>query len=647
MNDHHQVLLINMPFGVLNGPCLGLSLLKAGLSRNGISSRICYFNLRFANLIGAEDYTSIASESATSDLLGEWLFSHTLFGHKTRTACRAYINTVLAGNTFGGGVVDDSGWTREYFEELIRKVPPLAEVFLEECLEDVLSREPRVVGFSSVFQQQVAALSLAKRIKELRPNTGIVFGGANCEGVMGQELLRQFPYVDVVVSGEGDVVFPNIVRTLITGAKVRSSSGVYSRLGQALPAFDDKPSNTEMVVDMDSLPVPDFDDYFKACETANLSKTIKPVLLVETSRGCWWGEKHHCTFCGLNGQNMRYRSKTPKRVLSELTLLSDKYPGLTFQVVDNILDMAYFKEFLPLLVRQQPGFKFFYEVKANLTKSQLKTLHAAGVEVVQPGIESLSDQVLAIMDKGVRGLQNIQFLKWCAEVGIKPVWNLIFGFPGESEQEYGRMAEVIPLLSHLMPPGGYGRIRTDRFSPNFDRAEELGFTNVRPCEAYKHVYPFSAESIGNLATYFVFDYQAQRDVNSYAAPVVAACTEWKKSAEKSRLYSIPKGNRLLIWDSRPVAKRNFWILTGLDRNCYLACDEARSVAHIHRELLASGNSGISQSDVRRSLNSLCEARLAICQGDIYLALAVEQVLSETLTKGISPEASAKVPLALA
>ena len=124
--------------------------------------------------------------------------------------------------------------------------------------------------------------------------------------------------------------------------------------------------------------------------------------------------------------------------------------------------------------------ELFYEVKANLKKAQVRLLRDAGVRVIQPGIESFSNDVLARMRKGVRGLQNIQLLKWCKEFGITPQWNLLWGFPHEPPEEYARMAALLPLLTHLTPPQTASAIRIDRFSPNFDRAEALGFADVQP-----------------------------------------------------------------------------------------------------------------------------------------------------------------------
>jgi hypothetical protein len=154
---------------------------------------------------------------------------------------------------------------------------------------------------------------------------------------------------------------------------------------------------------------------------------------METARGCWWGERQHCTFCGLNGATMAFRSKTPDRVVSEIRFLCERHGVGTFSIVDDILDMRYFRTVLPRLADAKLGIEFFWEVKANLTNVHVRQLRDAGVLLIQPGIESLSDHVLKLMRKGTTAFRNIELMKWCREYGVKPYWNLLYGFPGETD----------------------------------------------------------------------------------------------------------------------------------------------------------------------------------------------------------------------
>ncbi|GHO88866.1 RiPP maturation radical SAM C-methyltransferase [Dictyobacter formicarum] len=623
-----DVILVSMPFGPLRQPSMGLSLLKATLNPDHIATKILYFTLPFAKLIGPALYEYIAAgHPNTTDLVGEWIFSATLFD-SSDCHSQAYIEQILR---------QEARMYQELFGKRVRAADELvddvlmartqAEDFLAACVQEVLAYKPRMVGFTSVFQQHVASLALAQRLKERLPDLCVVFGGANCEGVMGAELIRQFPFIDAVVSGEGEQVFSALVERCLAGARFDNLPGVYTRRNLSFLSANSRYSNAPSVRDMDALPFPQFDDFFTQWEAVALDTGL-PKLLFETSRGCWWGEKHHCTFCGLNGQTMSFRSKSARRAIDEIVHLTSAYPHSSIAVVDNILDMKYFKEFLPELATRQLGLELFYEVKANLRKDQLQLLRDAGVRQIQPGIESLSSQVLEIMNKGVKGLQNIQLLKWCKELGIIPHWSIIWGFPGEPPEEYARMAELIPLLSHLTPPIMAGTIRLDRFSPNYDNAEQLGFLDVTPYPAYGYIYPFSEQSLANLAYFFTYRYEDDRDIISYARPIHERVLEWQDTHAQSELFSINKDTHLLIRDRRPIAQRPLVILSGLQRVLYCACDGIRSLGQLYQ--VAKDHlepEELSCRQVEDALQSLVEQQLMIREGDLFLGLAIPYSVS--------------------
>ena len=77
------------------------------------------------------------------------------------------------------------------------------------------------------------------------------------------------------------------------------------------------------------------DDYVAQFGASSLTAVETPTLALETSRGCWWGQKHHCTFCGLNGEDMQYRSKSGPRAREELDFLVDRHANRLVHVVDE------------------------------------------------------------------------------------------------------------------------------------------------------------------------------------------------------------------------------------------------------------------------------------------------------------------------
>jgi ribosomal peptide maturation radical SAM protein 1 len=617
---HADVVLISMPFGELFSPSMGLSLLKGALNRDGVSSIVRYFGLPFAKRIGRSLYDMLSSDDRVSarHLAGEWLFAQALF-NRTDADDTAYFDNILRCRS--GWVIDDVAPLHHATIRRLADARRHVEPFLDQCANEVLAVHPRLVGFTSVFQQHVASLALARRLKERAPDVTILFGGSNCEGVMGAETVRQFPFVDAAVSGEGDLIFPEIVHRVFKGASLAGLEGVKTRETVKREFLFGSFDNAPPVRDMNALPYPDFDDFFAEFNATGFKSTWQPRLFFETSRGCWWGEKKHCTFCGLNGQTMEFRSKSGTRALEELTFLVERHPGCEIQVVDNILDMRYFNDFLPALASSNLDVELFYETKANLKKEQVRALRDAGVTRIQPGIESFSDAVLALMRKGVTALQNIQLLKWCTELGVQPYWNVLWGFPGEPADDYRRMAEIVPLLTHLTAPIGFGGLRLDRFSPNFFDAAQLGFTNVRPLPAYQYVYPLPAPAVANLAYHFGFDYARAQRVDEYIGPLLTELRAWKALTGESTLFHADVGATLVICDTRPVARSAVTVLSDLDRLLYLQCDDVADVRRLITVAAAAGYDITEESIVTR-LEALCINGLMLRDGRRYLALAV-------------------------
>lgn len=608
-----------MPFGPVLWPSLGLSLLKAGLGREGIAAEIRYFTLTFASMIGERAYSKIAMSGTLTvvELAGEWIFSHALFDQSPGDV-RRYVDEVLVGRAgsrgsparIPAGVVD-----------LILKTRGRVGGFLDRCVEDVVAARPRIVGFTSVFQQHLASLALARRLKAALPEVPIVFGGANLEGMMGVETARRFPFVDAVVSGEGDLVFPELVRRTLAGESLAGLQGVRAREGTADDGAAERPANAPIVRAMDDLPYPDYDDYLRQFRRTRLARSWIPNSPLETSRGCWWGERSHCTFCGLNGATLTFRSKSAPRALAELEWLGRRYPGHHLQVVDNILDLAYFKTLLPMLAERKLRLSVFFETKSNLKKDQVSLLARAGVRHIQPGIESFSDPVLKLMRKGVSALHNIQLLKWCKQFGVTPYWNLLWGFPGEPEAEYERMAELAPLLMHLEAPVGAFGVRLDRFSPNHTHAEAMGFTHVRPLPAYHAIYPFPTETVSNLAYYFFSDYAEHRSPARHTEALLREIGRWRRVHRRSDLFFADIDGRLVIWDLRPGSPRALTVLDGPDRELYLACDGVTEFGRLAPPT-EGGAESTATGRIEERLRALVSSRLMLQDGSRYLSLAI-------------------------
>lgn len=597
-----KIALVNMPFGSIYRPSLGLGLLKAALERDGHEVRIFNFNLDFAEMTALTTYNWVASMA--SSLIGEWVFANVL---NDRTGGEAQFFDDYAPHA----LVRD----RENLIELRNMAGP----FIDRCLSAVDWGAYDLVGFTSVFEQTAPSLALAKRIKARHPGVLIALGGANTEGAMGLALLNAYSFLDIVCSGEGDIAFPSFVRSLDEGEPT-AISGILRQ------GADTMASHTAMVRKMDDLPRPDFTEFFEhftrmSYGAQEISKTNIPF---ESSRGCWWGAKSHCKFCGLNGGGMAFRSKRAETLLDEMLALKQSYGGYTakFYAVDNIIDYKYFRSLLPLLSYRSMDLDIFYETKANLGREQIRTFRDANIRKIQPGIESLSSSILKLIGKGVSAMQNLQLLRYCKEYGVTPMWNIIYGFPGEDEAEYDRLARLLPALSHLDPPGGFFKMRLDRFSPYFDRSEEEGIVNVRPFPQYGLVHPsLSAEQQHDIAYYFDFDYADGRDPSTYLGAFSEALHSWMGKRGDAYLFSEAIGDRMYIFDHRPDFAKGLLVLKGVDSLIYQLLDRVQGLGNLHAALDQAGGS-IELDRLVSRLAALEQRGLIASENDHYLALAI-------------------------
>jgi hypothetical protein len=134
---------------------------------------------------------------------------------------------------------------------------------------------------------------------------------------------------------------------------------------------------------------------------------------------------------------------------------------------------------------------------------------------MQPGIESLSLTQLKEMDKGVSPLQNIQCLKWSRYYNIDLSWNILLGFPQETDADYQQQIEMIPSLFHLQPPESTAKLWLERFSPYFKWPERYGIRLTGPGLAYSYVYDERKVDLQKIAYDFEYEIDWKVDPQRY------------------------------------------------------------------------------------------------------------------------------------
>ena len=274
------------------------------------------------------------------------------------------------------------------------------------------------------------------------------------------------------------------------------------------------------------------------------------IILFESSRGCWWGQKSHCLFCG-TGNNLAYRQKSVNRINKELKYLVNKYDPVQIITTDNIIPYKLGSTKKEII--NHNGAPILYEVKSNFEFDFLVKLKKSNIAHIQPGIETLSTKLLNILKKGTNVFSNLIFLRNCLKTKIRVIWNFLYGIPGEIEEDYLNMIDFLPFIYHLPPPVLLLPLFIQRFSPLFERSDEYNLQNIRPYGLYNDILPDDPD-IGELSVYFKADFPVVFDKNpDIKDQFFMRINEWRKcyKAEFS-IENMGKG-RYEITDTRPVS----------------------------------------------------------------------------------------------
>lgn len=458
-----RVLLISMPWAPLIEPSLGLAILNAQLEEAGIPCTVSHLNIFLLKYLKPETYERVGQLYAFND----FTFTRVVESADPAQEQLDTLARMIPRDSTSGDLrrFVESIDTRDFINYALRLRNEAVPAFLNDCLKRVDESDATMVGFTCMYDQTLASVALAKLVKEKFPEKLVVFGGYALEKPVGPQILRCFPWIDVVAFGEGEDVITPLAQASLEPDMLAEIPGIAFR-DRAGALHETGPKSTQ--VDLEKSPIPNYDDFLRditRLRSENQVEVTWEVIPVESSRGCWWGQVQHCVFCGIDEQAMRFRHKSPERVKQILATLSRHYELNSFRFSDYILPRQYYKTLLPDLAKLPEKFQLHWEMKSNVKLEEVQIMGEAGVKQVQPGIESFSTPVLRKMAKGVTGIQNVLTIKLLMEHDILVHYNILFGFPTDEPEEYRQMCERIPLLFHLFPPFAHIPVLTTRFAP--------------------------------------------------------------------------------------------------------------------------------------------------------------------------------------
>lgn len=528
-----SVVLVNPPFASVDMPSLGLLQLQAATRRKlgaSVSIRIVDLNLDFVSFMGGlAIYNHALSAEGQLTGFGDWFFRREAFpgaADNTREYfARFYFGSERADADFRDWIIDRRKNLGSFLDRLLR----LYRIHRAD-----------VVGCTSLFAQTVAGIAICRRLKSYAGGPITVMGGSACEGEAARALTANGDAPDFVFSGPALVNFPEFLASLATGGNNQGTASSRPGVFVRNQGTNHKKPATGPALDPDTRLRLDYRPFLERRENRLGGQSGKPVLPFETSRGCSWGEKSPCRFCGLNGSCRDSRAMSPERAretIRQMFPLVDRCRLLA--AVDNNMP-ADFPRLVFRDLNPPPGTVIRYEARPDLEAHELTCLRRGGVHCVQAGIEALHSHSLKLMRKGVTAPGNVRFLRDCAATGMRVEWNLLIGIPGEPAKVYRRYLELIPDLLHLPPPNGVFTVEFVRFSDYFNHAADYGL-DLRPQDFYRLTFPWPDSAVKAMARRFVNDNADTGRLEQWQDKLNLACLRWREA------WSVPeRPPRLLI-----------------------------------------------------------------------------------------------------
>jgi anaerobic magnesium-protoporphyrin IX monomethyl ester cyclase len=275
-----------------------------------------------------------------------------------------------------------------------------------------------------------AAVRVSKMVKKLRPELPIIFGGWH-PSLATEQTLRE-PFVDAIVRGQGEITLLELVQRIATGSEWHGVRGV---------SFKD-PNGTQVngperpVTNVNQLPPP---AYHLADPSIYAAVSGVRQLAYTSSIGC----PYQCNYCtDMVFYKRRFNAYSVERVLSELSDLVPRYeiehvPFFDSNfLVDRRRAVALAQGIIASRVKFHWDFQTSTDFLSLMSEDEVRLLAESGVHHIGFGTESASQEVLALMNKRFQHVeQMVETARKTYLAGIHVVFNIILGYPGETESD--------------------------------------------------------------------------------------------------------------------------------------------------------------------------------------------------------------------
>ena len=303
-----------------------------------------------------------------------------------------------------------------------------------ESLEETFQRvDPDIVGLCGLTVDQEGIEYTAEQVKHWKPNCLVLCGGPYASA--SYERVASYPFVDLVVIGEGELTFTEILQRYATGQKMTGIPGTaYARRNGTVK----KGADREPIMDLDSLPLPAYDlvdrDFYGTHQSM-AAMGVRPYAALFSSRAC----PYRCTYChDIFGKT--FRAMSAERMVDIIEEMVDRYGIRDFEFYDDIwnLDRDRVKRFCELVIAKNLEIRYHFPngVRTDRLNEELLTLMArSGCRYIAFAVESADKQ----MQKTIKKFNKLDIIREniaiADRLGIYSMGFFMIGFPGETYRQ--------------------------------------------------------------------------------------------------------------------------------------------------------------------------------------------------------------------
>ncbi|MDJ0821792.1 MAG: radical SAM protein [Paracoccaceae bacterium] len=501
--------------------------------------------------------------------------------------------------------------------------------YVDRELRPKLSRtQVNVVGFTLNYHQNYAAALMVKHLLEREPDGRFLFlfGGGSASHPAVRRAFSFLGLPGYVVFGEGESKLQRVVELAGSCEDMASLHQALDEQVSGVLAVDDQRDTDqdnldyvrEQITELDTLPAPDYADYFDALRRVVQDEEAFVLLrglshiTVEGTRGCF----AKCDFCALNRQWSGFRKKSAAKVSSDALALRQRYRVNFMHFADNVCD-TWAEDYAQALIDQGIKVPGLMELRSHHPEAFWGKLALAGINEIQIGVEAVSPHLLRAMNKGTRVFQNLRAMKYLAELGIlwAPISNIITHHPRSTLEDVVETRRIVRASRHWGSPN-LSVFHLDPGSPLFETLSGSERARLRPLvpEGWPE----------GLSDYLVSRHVTVPETWRDGA-VSAAWDEFTMWYEDFRVSS--QAHVTDIWEVENGAD-GLWLRVSEEggvRNHYFDRDTGRLYALCHHtagvERLVA-RTGLPETCVRERIGELEERGLILRTEDRYVSTAL-------------------------